>query len=182
MKNVIITLTSIIAGASMAKAELGDTYATSCNRFGGTGYVDKATNTISWQIKDIDSRNSNWLVTEQFRNNQCVMITYTYAGTEKVAEGAIWQTLSRNSTDKQIWHEYPDAPGGQRGFATTDNQIYGAEWTQGGLQQVRVAYRSWLERHHLLESPNNTPPPVEENNNNNSRLVTPVEEVDKSKV
>ena len=68
-------LFTLIAALYTCRAELGDTYAISCNRFGGRGEMDRTNKTISWWINDANPANQGrWLVIEQFKGNQCVMI------------------------------------------------------------------------------------------------------------
>jgi len=52
-----------------ARADLGDTYATSCQRYGPPGLVDKSDGTIAWSRQ-------GYLITEQFHHDQCVAIVY----------------------------------------------------------------------------------------------------------
>jgi hypothetical protein len=163
-----ITTIALLALAATAHAELGDTYTTSCNRFHGPGFVDRTTKTISWEIADANPTAGKWAITEQFNHNRCVAIIGTYLGNEVIGDGAIWQTLTRNSDASQTWHEYGD-PSKGRNFVTNDDKVYGAFWyDSSGHGNIRVAYKSWLMRNHVFTAPNqeepasNSLPPVQE--------------------
>jgi hypothetical protein len=157
---------ALLVSANFAHAELGDTYAKSCSRFAGArGDVDSVNKYISWYFEDANPGNQlKWKATEQFRNNRCVMIGYSYPG--DVAEGGIWQLMSRNSNDNQVWHEYQDGIAGHRTFCTNDEKLFAAVWVASGVTYVRVAEKTWLERNGVLvhDAPKNdsTLPPVQE--------------------
>lgn len=162
---------ALLVLASTAHAELGDTYATSCNRFQGAGTVDKINNVISWWLPDANPGDyANWVVTEQFNGNKCVVIIYSHHITAEggISEEGIWLSLTRNSRPNQIWREYKDNISGNRAFATHDGKVYATVWNKGDYTFMRVAYKTWLERNHLFTAPNqeeptnNTLPPVQE--------------------
>lgn len=152
----------MLALAITAKADLGDTYATSCQRYGGKGTVIK--DTIAWE-------RSGWLITEQFRNNQCVAIVYNAVGGGNFSEAAIWTFLSKNASHAQNWREYGDVTG--RAFVTNDDRLYAKFWLCPSLNgqhmvlTLRIAYKSWMARNGMFNQPDESAPapskaPVEE--------------------
>jgi hypothetical protein len=159
---------AVIASAVMASngyADLGDTYRTSCKRYGGPGTVDQVNKTMVWVERDLNPSAPAWYVTEQFRNNQCVAICYTSSvANSEILESAIWRQLSQNSTSAQVWYEYAKESG-KRCFVTTDNKLYAMAWyNEAGYLKIRVAYKSWMNRNGVFSNDIQASelPPVEE--------------------
>jgi len=144
-----------------ARADLGDTYALSCQRYGAAGLVDKADGTITWDRQ-------GYLISEQFHHNQCVAVQYNPDRGGAFTDAMILTFLSKNSLKSQRWMEYPDVTG--RSWSTSDDKIYGKFYmdrSKNGKNIVnclRIAYKNWLERHGLLskEAPAEERAPVEE--------------------
>jgi hypothetical protein len=135
---------ALLALASTAKADLGDSYAISAQRFGNKGIVDKATQSVNWL------GNSQYTtVSEQFHHNQCCAILYIPTRGNHILESEIWRLLQRNVKTNVTWTEYTD-PNAPRAWVSSEGTIY-AELLESGV--VRVAYKSWLVRHGLLGVP-----------------------------
>src|SRR4030088_2090090 len=111
-----IACTSAFAPAMHARADLGDPYATSCQRYGPPGMVDKSEGTITWSRQ-------GYLITEQFHHDQCVAIVYNPVQGNTLTEAVILTFLAKNSLKSQRWTEYPDVTG--RSWSTNDGKIYG---------------------------------------------------------
>jgi hypothetical protein len=145
----------------LARADLGDKYSVSCQRFGAPYRVDRTSRFIYWTAGSGD------LIGEQFRNNQCVCYLYLskYIG-NGYREQDIWTTLARNARRDQTWITNQEESG--RGWVTNDGQIYGKEFVIPGKEistlVFRVAYTSWLKRNGFLKIPAlpSEEPPVEE--------------------
>jgi hypothetical protein len=147
------------AAIQSAHAELGDTYATSCQRYGGPGYVDRENRMIIWM-----TRQHIYFVIEQFLKNQCVCVFYVRKDRQPFTEPETQHLLVVNARQTQYWQEYPDIGG--RSFQTTDEKITGRLWVGDDRTPVlRIAYANWVARHGLFRAPPTPPPtqpPVEE--------------------
>jgi hypothetical protein len=139
-----------------AKADLGDTYATSCHRYGGRGIVSG--NWIVWYANGI-------AIAEQFHSNQCVAIIYHPRAGSSFIEGEIWRTLQFNSNPDDKWFSYRTDSNGNVEYATRTGKLYGKLFVEDGT--LRVCYASWLQRHGMLKdgesASNDDKPPVEDN-------------------
>jgi hypothetical protein len=158
-----VLTSALLVVATTSQADLGDTYATSCQRFGTPTLINHRENTIVWNVGGV-------FVTEQFHSNQCVYVSYnTGLGSAGLTEAQLWNLLTRNSSRNQRWTEYPDPHPG-RSFATNDGHLYGkySLWPNlngtGYVPGLRIAYKTWMDRHSLLEGPGSRSagPPVEE--------------------
>jgi hypothetical protein len=146
----------------LARADLGDKYSVSCQRFGRPVLVDKQSRFIYWAAGNGD------LIGEQFKSNQCVCYLYLskYTGGVGYREQDVWTTLARNARRDQTW--IPNQEESGRGWATSDGQIYAKEFVLTGKEistlVFRVAYTSWLKRNGFLKIPvpPSEQPPVEE--------------------
>jgi len=138
--SICVTAGCLLLGIATSHADLGDSYATSCRRYGGPGLIDRQNAFITWSV-------GGTLVSEQFHNDQCVAIIY---GSYGLTEALLWQLLRTNALTTQYWREYADPHPG-RSFATTDDRIYGkyVVWSNG-WPMLRLAYKSWLNRHGFL--------------------------------
>jgi hypothetical protein len=131
-----------------ARADLGDTYAQSCRRYGCRGTVSG--NEMRWAIEG-----NNLIVQEVFYRNQCVAIQYTPSHGRHLIESAIWGLLQRNVRSGDHWHTYDNDSYGQPEYTNDGNDILGKLLTSDS-GQLRIAYRSWLNRHGMMnESPSN---------------------------
>ena len=143
----LITIGFCLA-AGTVWADLGDTYATSCTRFGGRGRTDKETRSMLWV-------NGSWGIREFFYKNQCVCIYYNKMD-GLITDSDIQWILKRNARENQHWQEYGKNEVG-RTWVTNDEQLYAQfslDVSINGkriVQYLRVAYKSWLEGHGLLK-------------------------------
>lgn len=147
-------------GTINAVANIGDTYSQSCARFHGKGYIDKERHLMAWSVPDAnkDQGASNWLLEEQFLNNRCVMLFIISKSPKGIEEGGLWQFLSQNSSPSQRWVEYPSTSQ-ERSFATSDDKLYGLYFVnQDGMTIIRIALKSWLYAHNLLNNPSEKAP------------------------
>jgi hypothetical protein len=137
--SILVTGACLFLGVANSYANLGDNYATSCQRYNGTGYIDRANATITWNV-------GGTLISEQFHNDKCVAMIY---GSYGLSEAWLWQLLRINALTTQYWREYPDFHQG-RSFGTTDDYLYGKYYIVNGWPMLRIAYKSWLNRHGML--------------------------------
>jgi hypothetical protein len=147
----MITMKTMMAVAALAlvtgnvQAELGDTYATSVRRYGSRGEI--LNRGIFWRSHMASKAN----IYEEFHHNQCVAIIYACSpGKVVAAESEIWRMLMLNSRSDQHWAEYQP---GQ--YVTNDGTIYGFLYRDGS--GLRIAYKSWLDRHSKFEQPERQP-------------------------
>jgi len=152
------TILCLLALTVVARADLGDSYAISCQRFGNPWRVDRQYQFIFWGMGNGD------LIGEQFLHNQCVCFLYlsTYRGGGGYTEQSIRYWLSRNARVDQTWYQNREQAG--LGWVTNDGRIYGKEFVFRTTLMFRVAYTSWLKRHGMLYLPPapSERPPVEE--------------------
>lgn len=153
MKTLMAAATLALA-AGNARADLGDTYAESCRRFGAEGAVNKEAHSMIWKVNALGDKGSYWIISEWFVKNQCVALICTGSDPKGVYESALWQILNRNALPTQIWTEYSHGDNGQRDFVTTDQKLFGmACTTDAGCPFIRVAYASWMKVHKLFNAP-----------------------------
>lgn len=155
MKKLVLLATLTLAALS-ARADLGDTYAQSCRRYGGKGSVYQ--NGISWVPNDGNNVN----VMEWFYHNQCVCIVYTPASGQSIAESEVWRALQMNSRVGDTWHSY--SADNSIEYANKDASLYGKLAQENGYTCLRICYASYLKRHQLLhDGPSESSrPPVED--------------------
>lgn len=167
------TVLAILLVHSVTRANLADTYAISCQRFGSPYSVDRKNRFIYWPM--YGGNRQIGLIAEQFLHNECVCIIYleTYAGGVGYRDQDIWQALAQNARSNQTWIENREQSG--RGWVTNDGRIYGKMFVYNGTLILRVAYTSWLKRHGLLYVPPapSLRPPVEEEEPRKPRKLKP---------
>jgi hypothetical protein len=157
LKSIAI-LPMLLCFCCSAKADLGDTYAISCHRYGGRGTVNGTW--IVWYANGI-------AVAEQFRNNQCVAIIYHPRAGTSFIEGEIWRTLQFNSNPDDNWSSYHADSNGNIEYVTRSGKLYGKLFVNDST--LRVCYASWLQRHGMLTDGDSNSgdtsdkPPVEDN-------------------
>ena len=127
---------SLVAGRfpldlATSDADLGDNYATSCQRYGSPSQIDRQHGFINWNVNET-------VISEQFRNDQCVAV---FDGSYGITEAWLWQLLRNNALPTQYWREYAD-PNPGRSFLTTDGRIYGKYSILNGLPMLRVPYKT----------------------------------------
>jgi hypothetical protein len=132
-KKIAITAVAAVSLLHSAHANLGDTYAASCQRYGGRGYVDRQNRFITWAI-------NGYLIAEQFRKNQCVCIIYVRQDRKPFSDHEVEWFLSNNALPFHSWREYPDVGG--RSWNTNDNKIYARLVVMDQVPVMRVAYAS----------------------------------------
>jgi hypothetical protein len=144
---------SLIMTAFSAKADLGDTYARSCFKYGSQGYVDKKDRTVIWKV-------SHHLVAESFYKNECVRITfipeqgsyYTVSDVERIAPD--------QSGLKQTWTPFDGGDAYAACWMTTDGLIGATLYYNGSVQ---FSYSWWLKAKGLATEPVHISPPIEDN-------------------
>lgn len=136
-----------------AHADLGDTYAVSCKRFGGSGQVNHSA--MQWMLAN------GLLITEVFHNNQCVSISYVPPKGRLLVEGGIWKLLVLNSKAGAVWQAYGNDPAKLQ-YVTSDGGLYGVFQIDGEFCVLRIAYASYLASHGLLTKPEEVRAPVED--------------------
>jgi len=150
MLRKLILLITLLA-PSMGVADLGDTYAQSCQEFGGRGFVNKATRTIGWH-----PRNRSYTVWEGFVKNHCVVmrlipdkgIIYTIQDAQRI--------LSYNCGRDQLWVAIPSDgdPDFLASWQTSDNELLGSLYSDGVIQ---IAYTWFIKSQGLLEDIDKAP-------------------------
>jgi len=161
MKKLVLIATLLLTAAS-AFADLGDTYATSCRKFGGRGttYHD----VVCWTSHSREGLAVG--VGEVFHGNQCVAINYTPSKGHTFAESEVWRELIANSREGTYWSKtYVDSQGNIE-YSNQEQTIY-AKWFVGQNGALRIAYTSFLRRRGLFiegqpQPTGPTLPPVEE--------------------
>ncbi len=162
MKRSTIIGALLLISTIFAKADLGDTYSATCREFGGDGTVIKGKDYIVWSPPTATALTNRCAVSAEFRHNQCTVLLFKNMDNQAFAQSEIWRILIRNAQVGQTWTTYhTDSTAVE--FRTHDGLIY-ASWMENGTV-LRVAYKSWLDRHHIwsTDTPTDTPPPVEEN-------------------
>jgi hypothetical protein len=143
MKNILLTLTAVASltmAAGSAFADLHDTYAQSCAKYGGKGTIDKKSNSIVWHV-------SQHLVAESFYHNECVRMTlisdsapYEIADVERI--------MPFECGNGQSWFQFD---GGRSQYiaswSTTDGLLVATLYSNGSVQ---FAYTQWLKAKDLL--------------------------------
>jgi hypothetical protein len=105
---------------------------------------------VVWESGDI-SKSDVWM---QFHDKHCVAIYYAgHTNGTFLLETEIWRLLKMNSArgsirSTQHWTEGAQTIEGCRQFFTDDHEMMALLSPTG--QWLRLAYTSWLERHHLL--------------------------------
>jgi hypothetical protein len=143
----------VIIGALLisitAHAHLGDGYA-SVARDLASLKPHVVRDWVVWNSGDM-TKSDVWM---QFHENRCVAIYYVGASANTMLlESEIQRLLKVNSTrgsikSTQHWTEGPQTIEGCRQFFTDDGEMMALVSPTG--QWLRVAYTSWLQRHHLL--------------------------------
>src|ERR1700751_1717971 len=108
----LLALAAVIYSKA-ARAELGDTYSESCNRFGGKGHPDQKRHLISWH-------ESKHFIYEAFVKDRGAIIvlvpdkglSYTIADAQRI--------LPYNAGSNQLWQPYNAGPNWAVGWSTTD--------------------------------------------------------------
>lgn len=146
MKRIFLSLV-LMAMAGSAHANLGDTYAESCRRYGGKGVPSE--NEMRWLIE-----NGNLLVQAAFHNDQCVAIQYTPLNGRYIYESAIWNLLAINSLSSDHWERYDQDERGNTELMNGRGNLF-AKFFSADRGELRICYRSWLQRHGLFRDNGN---------------------------
>jgi hypothetical protein len=145
MKRYIIIGALLVSAITQAHADLHDTYAQSCAKYGGSGNVDKKNKQIYWHY-------AKSTVVEVFVKDECVSMRIIpdkdwFYAIEQI-EAALpaecgtdqrWIPLQIEASDPLIVAQW----------ATTDGQILAALYKKTGV--VQFSYRWWLEKKGLLD-------------------------------
>jgi hypothetical protein len=124
------------------RANLSETYAQSCYRFGSKGTVDKKWHCIDWFFP-------KFVVSQRFVKNECVtVLLIARDGAKYTVADVVNVILPQNKGVNQEWQRTPDDYS-IAAWITTDGLIYTQLFEDGN---VRLAYRWWLEKHHLLDN------------------------------
>ncbi len=135
MKRYII-LGALLVSAALARADLGDNYASTCKEFNDRGAVSKD---WIWYAPMTEHKTGAWC---QFRKNRCVAIGYqtTGAANEYIIDSEIWRLLLANSKGV-TWNEYSVTTAGTHCYVSADGLMF-ASLTQN-KQRLLVAYKTW---------------------------------------
>jgi hypothetical protein len=173
-----MSIKSILIAASLfwiatARAHLGDSYATAARELAPLK-SHTVRDWVVWNSEDVTKSNV-WM---QFHENRCVAIYYVGANANTtVLENEIQRLLKVNSTrgsikSAQHWTEGLQTIEGCRQFSTDDGEMMALVSPTG--QWLRVAYTSWLQRHHLLfSSPVAEPSPSPTDSPDSSPTASP---------
>jgi len=150
----VLSAILVLALVASAHADLGDTYAQSCQRYGGVGTSGKHVNDLSrverakYGERVTTWKTNNAYVAEVFKKDQVVSITYLplsgsgYSFTDE----EIWHLLKTNALPKHEWHEYR-VSWATRAFVTDDDKLYGILTKQGCFV---INYKSWMVANNLF--------------------------------
>jgi hypothetical protein len=143
MKKLLLLLTLTLT-ALPAFADLGDTYRTSCQRFGATGSVAYRYYvgwTIHFRNKTSGEPNENQIL-EQFSRNQCIYIQYACPpGHYIMSEGELYRLLAKNALTSQSWQRIGTDSDGRITYKTMDGKI--CALLSADQRILEVAYASW---------------------------------------
>ena len=96
----LTALASLTMASATAFADIDDTYAESCTRYGGEGTLDKAHHLMVWIVKD--GNNNDVKITESFKNKRCVGINMVSSTGSFVREDAI-KWICSQLLEGQTW-------------------------------------------------------------------------------
>jgi hypothetical protein len=144
MKRLLLIGTVCLAAGS-AFADLGDTYAQSCAKYGGKGYVDKRTSSILWH-------EGNHIVAESFYHNECVRMTLIpdrdYGKVYSISD--VERILPFECGRSQLWQPFDGGSQYVASWSTTDGLLTATLYQNGSVQ---FAYALWLKGKGLLTDP-----------------------------
>lgn len=179
MKKLVLVgaacLAALATFPTVLNAELGNTFSKDCAAMRGETIrsIDRSRNEYIWTWKDGDSLH------EQFHNKVCVMsavfipnkasVDYTPIAMKffKVNFDTSWELYARSWTD---------AGDPQDSYQSPDGKVIGDITPQGNWIMIRVAYRSWFERHDLFK--NYAPREHQRNNKNDGSDDQPLDDDD----
>jgi hypothetical protein len=147
-KSLLAILTAALGltmSAFSAKANLGDTYAQSCLRYGGPGTPDQYHGVV-WTM-------SKHIVVESFAKNECVRITYAPldgSGLAYTVEDVKTKILPREHGYTQTWERFDGGDAFVACWHTTDGLLNAALYYNGSMQ---IAYQWWLDAKGLIVAP-----------------------------
>ena len=140
-----LLMAALALTATIAHADLGDTYAQSCAKYGSSGKVDKQRHFIYWHY-------GKSTVVEYFVNNECVCMRLLPDKDWSYPIDQIEASLLSQCGSSQSWYpaqiEANDSLGIKAQWATTDSLIIATLYKTGVIQ---FAYQAWLEKKGLLE-------------------------------
>jgi|SRR5215471_1732726 len=145
MKNLILVGAACLA-ASSTWADLGDTYAQSCTKFGGKGIAVKRLHEVAWHL-------NNAVVLEAFVKNECVFMRLVPDKGVSYTTQDVQRLLVYNSGSKQIWTPFPvdtSLVDIAANWSTTDGLVIATLYTNGCVQ---FAYKWYAEAKGLLAKP-----------------------------
>jgi hypothetical protein len=157
MKRFLIigaVLVGSVLVAITAHAHLGDSYAVAARGL-RTLKPHTVRDWVVWNSED-DTKSSVWM---QFHNNECVAVYYKTNDIDHfIVESEVWRllNLTRNRLKPDAyWEEAPKTIEGCRQFYSSDGSM--ATLLESSNLWLRIAYRDWLERHHLIYNPEGKP-------------------------
>jgi hypothetical protein len=150
---ILTAALGLIISASSARADLGDTYARSCLKYGGPGYADKADHAVLW-------KQEHCIIAESFYKNECVRITfipepgtfYTAADVERISR--------YECGTRQTWMSFDGGDAYVGSWCTTDGALIATLYYNGTVQFI---YQWFLKAKGLSQAPVHINPPVEDN-------------------
>jgi len=161
MKKLMLIGAACLAASSAAFADLGDTYAQSCAKWGGRGTIDKAHHRILWRARHAT-------IVEIFVKNECVSMRLVPEEGFSYKLNDIQRILPYNCGAQQIWMPFPvlsETPNIVANWATTDDAILAALYNNGCIQ---LSYKWYLKDKGLLveddkdQQTNDSAAPVED--------------------
>jgi hypothetical protein len=152
---ILTAALGLTMSAFSAKANLGDTYAQSCLRYGGSGTPDQYRGVV-WTV-------SKHIVVQSFVKNECVRITYAPLGGSGLAysvQDVENNILPPNHGYNQSWERFDGGDAFVACWRTTDHLLNAALYYNGSVQ---IAYQWWLDAKGLVVAPKHINSPVEDN-------------------
>ena len=138
-------LFSLIGALQFCRADLGDTYAQSCQKFGGPGRVNKTEHYIWWHI-------GKATYVERFVKNECVFLRLIPDGKLAYTVEDVERILPWEAGGKQAWIPLAADPADTEhlaSWATDDGLVLAGLFTNGTCQ---FTYRWFIEAKGHLES------------------------------
>jgi hypothetical protein len=145
MNKALLTIGLALVAGVTAHADLGDTYAQSCAKYGSSGRVNKTTKSASWR-----NHNGTATIVETFVKNECVRITLFPNKGRAYSIADVEQMLPYEAGNQRVWVPLQrDNPKFVASWETSDSLLVASLYPDGACQ---FAYKWWLERKGLIES------------------------------
>jgi hypothetical protein len=152
-KLTLAALVAAIVGLNAcpkAKADLGDTYQLSCQKFGSKGHVDKQYKSITWYTH-------HHYIVESFVNNECVSMFLLPDKDRSYTVADMQRMLPYNCGSNQLWAPVAGDDNFVVCWITTDGLITAGLRKDGSCIFV---YSNWMQ---AKFGQTNTQAPIEDN-------------------